>query len=182
MGILLPLNTALNDGTPIVIREIGPDDRCLLQEGFAQLSEQSRFNRFLAPHPRLTDAELDLFTRPGDLSHFAIGAVGGPRDAPVPLASARFVGLPDDPKRAEIALTVVDRHHRKGLGRRLLLLLGEEARPRGIEAFTALVHRDNLAVQSLFRTLGGQPIDRATPEVEWLLPLPLQDLQRPVAA
>lgn len=168
----LPLDMTLNDGTVIHIRAIGPDDCCLLSQGFAQLSQDSRFMRFLGAHPTLSNAELDTYTAPSDTDHVAIGAMAGD----VPVATARFVVM-KDLTRAEIALTVVDAYQAKGVGSALLRTLAAIARERRITTFLALVHAENRPMRDLLRRFGAKRIRKEGTEEE--LELDLNTLSSP---
>jgi GNAT superfamily N-acetyltransferase len=157
----------------VLIREIGPADRPLLRAGFAKLSDQSRFFRFLGPHKDLSEAELDRFTEENTDDHFAIGALSIGVEADMPLATARFVRLAPRTEVAEIAITIIDSHQRLGLGSLLLRTLGREARKRGVARLTALLHRDNAGMEALLKSFGAHKVNQES-EVEWEVPLPLK--------
>ena len=63
----------------------------------------------------------------------------------------RFVRSSDDPRLAEVALTIVDDWHRRGVGTVVLSRLVARAREVGIQAFTALVSTDNQAMIGFLR-------------------------------
>lgn len=172
MSSSLPFRAVLRNGESVLIREIGPEDRPLLRDGFEKLSKQSRFFRFLAPHRALSEAELDQFTEANTDEHFAIGAASIGVEADMPLATARFVRLAEGAKDAEFALTIIDSHQRLGLGSLLLRTLAREAHGRGIGRFVALLHHENHGMQALMQRFGGHRIMPGTEE-EWVLPLPL---------
>ena len=168
----LPLRAVLRNNEIVRIREIIPDDRRLMREGFEKLSKQSRFFRFLAPHKHLSEAELDRFTETNTNEHFAIGAASIGVEADMPLATARFVRVTEGAAEAEFALTIIDSHQRLGLGSLLLRTLAREAEQRGIKRFKALVHHDNIGIQALMQRFGGHRLSGGVEE-EWVLPLPL---------
>jgi GNAT superfamily N-acetyltransferase len=141
--------TRLADGTPIYTRQIRPDDKPLLAEGLKQLSEASRYKRFLGPKPRFTDAELRYLTEIDGVDHVAYVALRA--DAPRELmAVARLVRDAQDPRRAEIAVTVCDQWQRRGLGTLLGEQLAMAARDRGIRWLTATMAADNVGAHRLF--------------------------------
>jgi GNAT superfamily N-acetyltransferase len=141
--------TRLADGTPIYIRQIRPDDKPLLAAGLEQLSDDSRYKRFLSPKHRFTDAELRYLTEVDGVDHVAYVALRA--DAPKELmAVARLVRDVDDPRRAEIAVTVGDRWQRRGLGTLLGEHLAMAARDRGIRWLTATMAADNVGAHRLF--------------------------------
>jgi hypothetical protein len=54
-GGALPGEIVLRDGTPALIWPLLPSDRAVLREGFAALSDRSRYRRFLSSTPELTE-------------------------------------------------------------------------------------------------------------------------------
>jgi GNAT superfamily N-acetyltransferase len=144
--------TRLSDGTRVVIRQIRPDDKRLLEKGLALLSEETRRRRFLGAKPRLSAAELRYLTEVDGAAHFALVAVLADQLDHV-VAVARYVRLPDDPATADAAIVVGDPWQRRGLGRRLAIMLADAARLHGIERFSATMLSDNPAALALMRTL-----------------------------
>jgi GNAT superfamily N-acetyltransferase len=144
--------TRLSDGTRVVIRAIRPGDKQMLAKGLALLSEESRRRRFLGAKPRLTASELRYLTEVDGDSHFALVAVK-PESFDQILAVARYVRLPESPATAEAAIVVGDPWQRKGLGRRLAVMLADAARAHGIERFSATIASDNPGGLALMRTL-----------------------------
>ena len=149
------VGATLRDGTPVLIRPIRPDDKGLLREGFARLSEESRLRRFLAPVTQLTDGMLAYLTEIDYVDHFAWLA-GLAEDPTFGLGVARYVRLKDEPTIAEAAITVIDEYQGRGLGTILLGLLGARAREVGITAFRAFVLEDNAPMRALLDELGTE--------------------------
>ena len=173
---LIPFMARLDTGARVRIREVDHTDRALLLAGFDQLSDRSRYMRFLTVHPELTEAELILFTAPADSRHAAIGAELQGDGTIEPLGIARYVRLgseTDDTQSnvAEIALTVVDSAQGLGLGRILLGALTRHATQNGIDEFVALVHGENTAMQALMRHLGALEVSRDGGQIEMRVPL-----------
>lgn len=152
---LTPFSTILKNGQSVLVREVTPDDRHLLEIGFEQLSDQSRCFRFLAARQRLTASELDMFTASNGPDHVAIGALVEDTDPPEPVGIARFVRLHDQDHVAEIALTLADSHHGQGLGSLLLGTLIKFAKIHKISEIYALVHSENRAMLDLLAQLGS---------------------------
>lgn len=165
------LRTALDDGTPVLIREAGPEDAGLVRMGFAQLSDESRQFRFLRAMPELGEADLAFLTAPDADAQEALGALDLSADPPAPVALARYVGLPGRPGSAEVAITVVDTHQRRGLGSLLFGCLGWHARQRGLECFVALVSDRNRAMRGLLTELGATAHALGRGELEFVLPI-----------
>lgn len=142
----------LRDGTCVLIRSIRPDDKELLTRGFERLSQETVQRRFLSAKSQLSPAELRYLTEVDGEHHVALVAVLAA--APHELAGVgRFVRLPDDPATAEVAVTIADCHQSQGLGRRLGLMLADEARARGILRFAATMHGDNVPAYRLMETI-----------------------------
>jgi GNAT superfamily N-acetyltransferase len=147
--------TRLADGSPLYVRSIRPDDKPLLAAGLAQLSEESRYKRFLGPKPRFTQADLRYLTELDGIDHIAYVALRG--DAPKELvAVARLVRSVENPAAAEIAVTVCDDWQRRGVGKLLGGFLATAARDRGIRYLTATMAAENLGAHRLFKHVSTQ--------------------------
>lgn len=140
----------LDDGRIVEIRPILPTDAPLLEEGFNQLSETSRFARFGVGMSHLSQDELRYLTDVDQRSHVAWGALVGEEAAGV----GRYLTLSDGDS-AEIAITVVDRFQRHGLAGLLLQALTAVARHDGLTTFRFEVEPTNLPVLALIRDLAG---------------------------
>jgi GNAT superfamily N-acetyltransferase len=136
----------LADGAEIVIRPIEPEDLNELARGFGGLGALSRFRRFRQRIDRLTYEQLVALTRVDHDSHEALVAIDAATGEGVGVA--RYVRVPDDPARAEVACTVVDPWQHRGVGSALAERLAARAAAAGIERCTALV------------VLGDQPARR----------------------
>jgi RimJ/RimL family protein N-acetyltransferase len=143
----------LRDGSMVAVRPVRASDRARLADGFARLSPSSRRFRFLAGKEALSPSELHYLTDVDHSDHEAIGAVDVADGRGVGIA--RFVRSRTDPDTAEVAITVVDEWHRRGLGTILLSRLIASARAVGIHAFVALVAIDNLAMIGLLSAKPG---------------------------
>lgn len=171
-------HAVLQDGTRVLLRLVRPEDKELVRAGFAQLSSESRYARFLSPKSSLSEDELSYLCDLDHENHLAIGAVlDGPDDAvPVGVGIARYVRLPDRPDTAEAAITVVDAYQRRGLGKLLLVRLIAAAASRGIERFRCEVLASNAGMAALLahitpdRTItagaGVMSIELPLPKVE----------------
>ena len=141
----------LRNGSAVLIRQIRRTDAALLAEGFTRLSSESRRSRFLTRKDALSPAELRYFTDVDHIDHEALVALDAVDGRCVGVA--RYIREADDPQAAEIAITVVDEWHRRGLGTELVTALAQRARRTGIRRFTALVASDNVAVIMLAHNL-----------------------------
>ena len=159
----------LRDGSEVLIRQVRGSDAPLLADGFARLSARSRQQRFLSPKSSLSAAELRFLTEVDHYDHEAIGALS-PADGRG-VGIARYIRDPGDPAAAEIAVTIVDDWHGRGLGRELLTRLSDRARQEGIGRFTATVSHDNLAMGHLLRSLDAVLTGRDHGIAEYEIPL-----------
>lgn len=149
------VETLLRDGTPVVCRPIGREDRQLIRQGFDSLSEESRTRRFLVPTSSLTEHELDYLTQLDYWDHCAWGAVraDGHEEG---MGVARYIRLSAQPTVAEAAVTVLDEYQHRGLGTFLLGLLTAAALTAGIVTFRAYVLEENVPMRNLLEGLGAR--------------------------
>src|ERR1043166_9328855 len=102
----------LKDGTRMLFRPIVPEDKDLLVEGFAHLSPQTRFRRFLGYMDKLRPPLLRYLTEIDYVEHFAW--VGMDADTGGRIGVARYVRMRDDPAAAEAAIVIVDEYQGRG--------------------------------------------------------------------
>src|SRR5215813_5823988 len=153
-----PTTHRLSDGTLVRIRPVGPGDRDRLRNGFARLSPESKYRRFLAAPATLSESTLDYLTGMDGWNHLALGAeLAAPgADTSYGLGIARFVRLEDDPAKAEAAVAVIDEVQRRGLGRLLLRELICAARQRDVTTFVCHVLPSNEPVKTMLHELDAQ--------------------------
>ena len=136
----------------ITLRELVPADRPLLAAAFERLSPRSRYLRFLSPLPALPERTLDHLMAVDGREHVALAAI---HDGQI-VGVARYVRDRRDRGLADVAVTVVDPHQGRGLGRRLLAALLGHAGEHGLRALTFDVHPSNEAARRLLRSLGAR--------------------------
>jgi GNAT superfamily N-acetyltransferase len=140
----------VRDGSVIIVRPIEPGDRVLLEAAFAELSDESRYRRFLSPMPRLTAAQLEYLTDVDHHDHEALVALEP--DGERLIGVARFVRT--QPAIAEPAVAVADEWQRRGVGTALLEVLVDRAIEEGITTFSGYVLFDKPAPLSLLGQVG----------------------------
>jgi acyl-CoA synthetase (NDP forming)/GNAT superfamily N-acetyltransferase len=146
-------DVVLRDGGTAHLRPIGPEDAELLVEFYADVSPQSKYYRFFAAMPTLSEREVRRFVDVDHLNKVALVAEVGEKI----IAVGQFERLDDSgPPHAEIAFLVQDRHHHRGLGQLLLEHLAQIGREIGIEEFVAEVLPDNTGMLQVFRDAGYQ--------------------------
>jgi GNAT superfamily N-acetyltransferase len=152
------------------VRPIEPADKAVLTAAFERLSEQSRYQRFMAPISELSESQLRYLTEVDHHDHEALIALDpGSGDG---VGVARFVRL-EDGTSAEAAVTVIDEWQGRGLGTALSQLLAERARDEGIDRFTALLLASNEQMHDVLSSLGPAHVisrEAGTVEIEIAIP------------
>ena len=171
--------TELRDGSPVLLRQIRPEDRDRLAEGMRQLSPASRYLRFHEALDHLTEEQLDYLTDVDHADHEAIVAIDTSKPQVPGVGVARYIREPREPTVAEAAVTVADAYQATGAGTLLLGALAARARDNGIEVFRNYVLDGNTQMLEVFDHLGADRqleteglwrVDLAVPEEEAQLP------------
>lgn len=142
-------DVVLADGGTVHVRPIRPEDADRLVAFHARLSPESVYFRFFSPKPRLTEREVEKFTTVDMDQRVALVALLHDDI----IAVARYDRWPGRDE-AEVAFTVADEHHGRGLATLLLEHLAAIAPTRGINRFTAEVLPDNRGMLTVFRRAG----------------------------
>jgi acyl-CoA synthetase (NDP forming)/RimJ/RimL family protein N-acetyltransferase len=138
----------LRDGSTAHLRPIRADDADALVDFYSQVSEQSKYFRFFAPYPVLSERDVERFTHVDHARRVAFVVLRGDDI----IAVARYDGLDD--REAEVAFLVQDDYQGRGLGQLLLEHLAEAGRERGYERFVAEVLPENSRMIQVFREQG----------------------------
>ena len=146
------LTARLRDGTVLRIRPLKDGERRPLLDVFDHMSPQSRYLRFLSPVPTLTEPMLRQLTTLDHRNRVAWAAYDGTQC----IGIVRYVRLADRPDAAELAVSVVDAMHRRGVGRVLFGVLAAVAATHGIATFTLTVHPENRSSLALSRALSAR--------------------------
>ena len=149
--LALGASVVLRDGSRVRLRPGHRSDRELLLRGFERLSPESRYRRFLAAMPELSEEVVRYLTEVDHHDHEAIAALDEQTGEGVGVA--RYVRDPQRPDVAEFAVTVIDDWQEKGLGTLLLEVLGARARAAGISSFTALMLASNQEMMDVLDAL-----------------------------
>lgn len=165
----------LPDGSEGLVRPIAPEDAPYLRAGFEHLSARSREARFLSASVHPSEADYRRLVTPDGVDHLALVMERWPVDASdrVGYGVARCIRCKDDPRCAEVAVTVADEHQHRGVGTALLRQLADYSRARGIERWSGLMRIDNVGVQKTMervaRQLRLQVAEPGVYEAEWAL-------------
>jgi GNAT superfamily N-acetyltransferase len=169
--LVLGAPIALSDGSHVRIRQGHRSDRGLLLRGFERLSPQSRYRRFLAPMPELTEGMIRYLTEIDHHDHEAMIAID--EDSGEGIGVARYVRNRARPAAAEVAVTVIDDWQGRGLGTLLLEVISARAREEGITTFTALMLATNQEMIDMLMRLDPDPsIDQELGTVEIEVEIP----------
>ena len=126
-------------------------DKNLLVEGFKKLSLRSKHYRFHTSKPILSTQELNYFLDVDEYNHYAIGVLEKIKETVHGIAFIRYIRDTTDVASAEVALAIVDSHHRIGLGSRLYLELIQHAKENNIKTFTHYILNENRAMLNLLK-------------------------------
>lgn len=170
----------LGDGTTVLLRPFRPRDGGLLVAGFDRLSPLSRYRRFLAPVPRLTESMLAFLTSVDGVDHRAWGAVVDERPGAAttgtggrtPAGVVRWVRTKDDPAVADVAVTVIDDFQGQGLGGLLLDVAVLDAAAHGVERFEGVVLGENVPSRRMLAGAGATLRPEGGGVLAFRLPLP----------
>ncbi|WNI18423.1 GNAT family N-acetyltransferase [Actinacidiphila sp. ITFR-21] len=151
-------DVVLRDGGIAHVRPIGPDDAERLVDFYEKVSDESKYYRFFAPYPRLSDRDVHRFTHHDYDDRVGLAAtVGGEFIATVRYDRTAEDGSPatgSDGTRAEVAFLVQDAHQGRGVASALLEHIAAAARERGILHFTAEVLPANRKMVKVFTDAG----------------------------
>ncbi|MCX5371486.1 GNAT family N-acetyltransferase [Streptomyces sp. NBC_00015] len=150
-------DVVLRDGGTARIRPITVDDAERLVSFYEQVSDESKYYRFFAPYPRLSDKDVHRFTHHDFVDRVGLAAtVGGEFIATVRYdrigADGMAASAPAD--EAEVAFLVQDAHQGRGVASALLEHIAAVARERGIRRFAAEVLPANNKMIKVFTDAG----------------------------
>lgn len=150
-------DVVLRDGGTARIRPITADDAERLVSFYEQVSDESKYYRFFAPYPRLSDKDVHRFTHHDYVDRVGLAVtVGGDFIATVRYDRidelGRSASAPAD--EAEVAFLVQDAHQGRGVASALLEHIAAVARERGIRRFAAEVLPANNKMIKVFRDAG----------------------------
>jgi RimJ/RimL family protein N-acetyltransferase len=142
------VEVVLADGQVVSLRPLHREETAPLLEVFDGMSELSRARRYLTGMAYLPPGLLRRLADVGSREHVAWLAT---IDAE-PVGIGRYAAA--DHRVVDIALEVVDRHHRRGLGGILLDTIATAACVHGFTGVMATVHPANHASVRLLRRIG----------------------------
>lgn len=143
----------MDDGQPVLLRPIRPEDEPLEAEMFRQLSDPTEYFRFFRVIKEITHEELVRFTHTDydrELAIIAEVEEGGEKKM---AGVARLIADAYN-ENAEFAIIVADPWQRKGLGTRMIEYSLQIAASRGIPSVYATILKENLGIIRIFKRMG----------------------------
>jgi acyl-CoA synthetase (NDP forming)/RimJ/RimL family protein N-acetyltransferase len=138
----------LADGGVAHLRPIRPSDADRLVAFYERVSPESKYLRFFAPYPRLSDRDVKRFTEVDYVNRVAFILTLGENM----IAVGRYDRVEDD--HAEVSFLIEDAHQGRGIAQLLLEHLAQAARERGITRFVAEVLPENRRMAKVFAEAG----------------------------
>ena len=144
------LAVVLSDGSEAILSPLASGDREWIEEGFDELSVQSRYTRFGMGVAGLTSNELDYLADVDQRAHVAWGALIDGKGAGV----GRYIAT-SEPGSPEVAVTVLDEFQGNGLGTILLRALVGVARHDDVDDLVFRIVPENTRVRAKLSAIGA---------------------------
>ncbi|MFD3643291.1 bifunctional acetate--CoA ligase family protein/GNAT family N-acetyltransferase [Streptomyces griseus] len=176
-------DVVLRDGGTARIRPITTDDAERLVSFYEQVSDESKYYRFFAPYPRLSDRDVHRFTHHDYVDRVGLAVtIGGEFIGTVRYDRINDQGRPASAPadEAEVAFLVQDAHQGRGVASALLEHIAAVARERGIRRFAAEVLPANTKMIKVFRD-GGYTQRRSFEDGSVHLTLDLEPTEKSLA-
>jgi len=141
------------DGTPVTIRAIGADDLDLEREFVNGLSRATGYQRLMSARTPSLE-ELRRFTDVDPARETALIALTATNGREREIGVARYVRDEHSAGEAEFAIVLADDWQRRGLGRKLLASLIDDAKRHGVRRLVGTTLSHNEGMLRLARRLG----------------------------
>ncbi len=143
----------LEDGTPVLLRPMKPEDESLVAEFLGNCSEDTVYFRYFKHIKKWTHEMLIRFTQNDYDRELGLMAIGLPPGPEVMMGVSRMV-MAADRSTAEFAVIVADPWQGKGLGEKLIERVIEIARDNGVKMLQGDVLATNLPMLGLVKKMG----------------------------
>jgi acetyltransferase len=143
----------LKDGTEVILRPIRPEDEPIELEFIRGLSTETRRFRFFQIIRDLPHEALVRFCNIDYDREMAFIAEKREGDRRREIGVSRLIIEPNK-MRGEFAVVVADEYHGKGLGIKLVDMLIDVAKEKGVESIYGIIMSENLAMIRLCEKLG----------------------------
>jgi acetyltransferase len=160
----------LEDGTPVLLRPMKPEDEGLVKELLENCSDQTLYFRYFRLVKSFPHSFLIRFTQNDYDREMGLTAFGVPPSPEVMMGVGRLVMDPDR-ETAEFAVIVADPYQGKGLGEKLIEEVVRIARDYGIKSLWGEVLAENVPMLGLMKKTGFtvHPAEENVRRVEKLL-------------
>lgn len=138
--------------TQVTVRPIRPEDAEIEQEFIRNLSEESRYFRFMNSIQELSEEMLIRFTQIDYFREMALIAVSK-ENKEIVLGITRYT-INIDGESCEFALVVADNIRGKGLGHKLMVTLMDIAKSKGLKMLEGEILKNNGSMLKLMTRLG----------------------------
>ena len=143
----------LEDGTPVLLRPMKPEDESLVAEFLSLCSEETVYFRYFKLIKKWTHEMLIRFTQNDYDRELGLMAIGQPPGPEIMQGVSRLV-MAADRSTAEFAVIVADPWQGKGLGEKLIERVIEIARDNEVKSLWGEVLATNLPMLGLVKKLG----------------------------
>ena len=137
----------------IRIGPVLPANKDQISRSIKDLSTESIRYRFMGSKKEFSPEELEYFTNVDGWNHYAIG-MEEQQNPNRGIAIVRLVRSLIDPVEAEIAITIIDEYHKRGLGTFLMRLIVLAASERNIKRLSFSFLPQNEAIIKLIHKIG----------------------------
>lgn len=148
------------DGVRVALRPIRPDDAARERDFIRALSDETRYQRFMATVGEMPPSQLRTLTNVDQRRDLALAATVDRDGAEVFVGVARF-GVDTTGAGCEFAVVVSDDWHGTGLAGILMQALIDVARRRGLRTMEGFVLATNSRMLKLARQLGFRQLPDA---------------------
>lgn len=149
------LELELRDGTPVIVRPLGADDRALVAGAYQRLTPEARYQRFWTRTGEMIGREmLDRLVKQDPESHLTWVVLDPARGFPG-MGGASWWRNAADSSEAEISLMVLDDDQRRGIGTLLLAAVWISAFRAGVKMLKGYCLTDNRRAANWMRDCGG---------------------------
>ncbi len=153
----------------ITIRAVRRDDRERIAKAFRALDAKSIYQRFFVFKSELSDKELRRLTESDGVRDVVLVATVAGGNQEIIVGLGRYAR---NEARAEIAFTVEEDYHGRGIATELLRQLTDIARRSGVLQFEAYVLPDNASMLKVFQR-SGLPMKEAQTDTDGIVHLTL---------
>lgn len=151
----LETHAVLKDQTRVFVRPLRPEDADRVQDFVRNMSEESRYNRFMSTIKQLSQNVLVRFTQldyDREMALVMVRRASADADEEI-LSIARYTTDPDN-HTCEFGISVSDEWQGQGIGVIMMKLLFDAARHQGLAVMRGEILTANTGMQKLTRKLG----------------------------